>query len=169
MAYWQLFYHLVWATHERKPLITPEHFLNVKAIGLGATVFAINGVADHIHCVVSIPPSLAVAKFVGQIKGVASAKINTQLAATGRRFAWQESYGAFSFDAKRLPYVVDYVQNQKRHHAGQGLLPILERTDDSGVKILREEATAHLVGQELWREEMLTLEPPPSPDGKPSG
>ena len=65
MAYWRLFYHLVWATHQRRPLITPElepilyNFVKAKAIGLDATVFVINGVADHVHCVVAIPPSIA--------------------------------------------------------------------------------------------------------------
>jgi putative transposase len=164
MAYWRLFYHLVWATKNRVPLIPPElepviyDYLRAKAVGLDATVFAINGIADHVHCVVAIPPALAVASFVGQIKGVASAKVNTQLAKTGRRFAWQESYGAFSFDAKRLSYIVDYVENQKQHHAGQGLIPILERTDDSGVQLLREETAAYLTGKEAWREEMMALE-----------
>ena len=164
MAYWQLFYHLVWATHQRQSLITPEleplihDHLKMKAIGLDATVFAINGIADHVHCVVAIPPSLAVANFVGQIKGVASAKINSQLAATGRRFTWQESYGAFSFDAKRLPYVIDYVQNQKEHHSGQGLIPLLERSDEAQVKLLREPSSTYLVGKDEWRNEMLALD-----------
>jgi len=164
MPYWRLFYHLVWATKNRLPLISPElepviyDLLRVKAVGLDATVFAINGIADHVHCVVAIPPALAIAKFVGQIKGVASTRVNTQLAISGRNFAWQESYGAFSFDGKRLPYIVDYVQNQKQHHAGQGLIPVLERTDDSAVQLLREEPSIYLTGMDAWREEMLALE-----------
>lgn len=164
MAYWRLFYHLVWATHNRMPYIAPElepviyDLLKVKAIGLGATVFAINGMEDHVHCVVSIPPSQAVANFVGQIKGVSSAKVNTQLAQSGRRFAWQEGYGVFSCDAKRLPYVIDYVQTQKQHHAGQSLIPVLERSDESSVQLIYEEKATYLVGLDSWRSEMLALE-----------
>jgi REP element-mobilizing transposase RayT len=170
MAYWRLFYHLVWATHQRLPLITPElepaiyDLLRTKAIGLDATVFAINGMEDHVHCVAAIPPSLAVANFVGQIKGVASVKVNRQLFVTGRRFSWQESYGVFSFDAKRLPYVVEYVEKQKQHHRGQGLIPILERTEDSPVQLLREESAIYLAGIDDWRAEMLALEPAGEPD-----
>jgi putative transposase len=164
MAYWRLFYHLVWATHKRMPLISPEHepiihdFLKVKAVGLDATVFAINGMADHVHCVVSIPPSIAVANFVGQIKGITSAKFNTQFAMSDPKFAWQESYGAFSVDGKRLPHIIEYVQNQKQHHASHYLIPILERTDKSPVQLLRESATGYLTGKDTWWQEMLTLD-----------
>lgn len=62
MPYWQLFYHIVWSTKDRLPLLTPEAepiiygFLRGKAIGLGATLFALNGIADHVHMVAAIPP-----------------------------------------------------------------------------------------------------------------
>jgi putative transposase len=34
----------------------------------------------------------------------------------GKRFAWQEGYGAFSVSASNLPQVMLYVQNQEAHH-----------------------------------------------------
>ncbi len=76
MPYYRLFYHIVWATKNRESLITPEiepiiyNFLRGKAIGLGGTVFAINGMEEHTHMVASIPPKIAVATFIGQVKGV---------------------------------------------------------------------------------------------------
>ena len=82
MPYCQLFYHLVWSTKQRQPLLTLEvepvihGFLRSKAIGLGAILFALDGVTDHVHMVVSIPPKIALATFVGQIKAVASTKFN---------------------------------------------------------------------------------------------
>ena len=50
MPYWQLYYHAVWATKNREPLLTPEvepqiyGWLRQNADALGATVFALNGV-----------------------------------------------------------------------------------------------------------------------------
>ena len=135
MPYWQLFYHLIWATKRREPLITPAvapeiyGFLRSKAIGLGATVFAVNGVADHVHMVVAIPPRLAVATFVGQVKGVASAKAN-KAGLIGTPFYWQEEYGVFSFDAKRLPNFIAYVERQQQHHAEHTAIRVLERTEE---------------------------------------
>ena len=83
MPYWQLFYHIVWSTKDRLPLLTPEielviyGFLRSKAIGLGATLFALNGVADHVHMVAAVPPKIAVAKFIGQVNAVASTKFKS--------------------------------------------------------------------------------------------
>jgi hypothetical protein len=66
MPYWQLFYHIVWTTKNREPLLSPElepivyGFLRGKATGLGAAIFALNGTVDHVHLITAIPPSLAV-------------------------------------------------------------------------------------------------------------
>lgn len=60
MPYWRLYYHLVWATKNREPLITPKiegnlyGYLDRKAASHKATVYAINGDEQHIHVVVSI-------------------------------------------------------------------------------------------------------------------
>ena len=130
MPYWQLFYHVVWTTKHRLPLIDASAepviygFLQSKAINLGGVVFAINGIADHVHMVVSIPPRMAVATFIGQVKGVASARYN-QGQFSKDRFEWQDGYGVFSFDGKRLPYVVAYVNRQKEHHADKTTIPVL--------------------------------------------
>jgi REP element-mobilizing transposase RayT len=131
-------------------------FLRAKAIGLGATVFALNGTEDHVHMVVSIPPSLAVAKFVGQVKAVASTKFN-KTHSDYSPFFWQEEYGAFSFDAKRLPNYTAYVNRQKEHHAQGTTIPILERTDPYFPKLVHEEAITYIVETDEWRRELMTL------------
>lgn len=133
MPYWQLFYHIVWSTKNREPLLTPEleplvyGLVCGKAHSLEAKVLAINGMADHIHVVVSIPPKVAVATFIGQIKALASTRVN-QSHSVSHRFAWQEEYAVFSVDKKRLPHHVTYVERQKEHHAQGTTIPLLERT-----------------------------------------
>ncbi len=159
MPYWQLFYHIVWSTKDRLPLLTPDveaiihDLLRGKAVGLGATVFALNGVFDHVHLVVAIPPRIAVAKFIGQIKAVASTKFNKSRVSEVS-FFWQEEYGVFSFDGKRLPNYIAYVERQKVHHAQGTIIPILERTDDMAVRFAHETATPYLVEDEAWRREL---------------
>ena len=136
MPYWQLFYHIVWSTKNREPLLTPDleptvyELVRRKASGLEATVFAINGTTDHVHMVVAIPPKVAVAKFVGQVKAVASTRVN-QSHSVLQPFAWQDEYGVFSFDKKRLPHYVGYVERQKEHHALGTTIPVLERLHES--------------------------------------
>lgn len=111
-----------------QPISEPSQFLQAKASNLGAQIFAINGIADHVHLVVSIPPSVAVATFVGQVKGAASARHNAGRSDVDPIFSWQDGYGAFTFDGKRLPNVIAYVANQKEHHEKATTIPVLERS-----------------------------------------
>lgn len=159
MAYWQLFYHIVWSTKYRQKIITPEiepivhNHLRAKAIGLGGTVFALNGTDDHVHIISSIPPKIAVATFIGQIKAVASTKLN-QSGLLSEKFYWQEKYGVFSFDRKRLPNFIAYVERQKEHHANQTTIPILERDNEGNVQLLRENKLLYLTENAQWRAEL---------------
>ncbi len=162
MPYHQLFYHMVWSTKNRLPLLTAEseaiihNFLRTKAIGLGATVFAVGGIEDHVHVVASIPPKIAVAKFIGQIKAVASTIFNKS-GCSNTPFFWQKEYGVFSFDAKRLPNYIAYVERQKEHHAQGTTIPILERTTNGGVKLIREESRGYITDEANWRRELERL------------
>jgi putative transposase len=103
------------------PLIKPEWeqelfgYIRGKAIALGCIPHAINGMADHIHVVISIPPALSVAKVIGQLKGASSHYINT-VYVEDKGFAWQAGYGIFSVSERGLNRVIEYVRNQKKHH-----------------------------------------------------
>ena len=136
MPYWRLFYHIVWATYDRQPWLTPvvepvvHGFIRSKAEALRATVFALDGIEDHVHLVAAVPPSISVARFTGQLKGVSSTRIN-QSGLLDHPFAWQGEYGALSFDEKRLPRYIAYVENQKQHHSHASTIPALERCRDS--------------------------------------
>ena len=122
MAYTKLFYHIIWSTKYREPTITSQiedklhGYVARKAISLGAIVYAVNGIEDHVHIAVSIPPTIAISKFIGQIKAVASTKIN-QSGLCDEKFYWQSSYSIFSFRESELTLVVRYINNQKLHHA----------------------------------------------------
>jgi REP element-mobilizing transposase RayT len=163
MPYWQLFYHLVWSTKNREPLLTAQvesivyGYLRSKAVRLDATVFALNGVEDHVHMVASIPPKIAIATFIGQVKAVASTKFNKS-AINDVPFYWQEEYAAFSFDGKRLPSYIAYVERQKEHHANGTTIPILERiSGNDGALHVRENQSAYLVEDEQWRDELMAI------------
>ena len=162
MPYWQLFYHFVWSTKNREPLLTPEveplmqGFLRAKAVGLGATVLALNGVVDHVHMVAIVPLRLAIATFIGQVKGVASAKMN-KTGLTPVPFFWQEEYGVFSFDQKRLPHFVQYVEHQKQHHAQHAAIAVLERTNEQPT-MLHESTELYLLDDETWRRDLEALD-----------
>ena len=131
MPYWRLFYHCIWATKNRLPLITdsvaPNLYAAIASKGndLGAIVHAIGGIEDHVHLAVSIPPSIAPAQFIGQVKGNSSHYMNHSVRLEAE-FKWQEEYGVVSFGERNLPMVVEYVRNQKEHHQRGTLIDYLE-------------------------------------------
>ena len=135
MPYWKLYYHFVWGTKNRLPLIDatlePELYraIAAKAQAMGGFVHAIGGIEEHAHLAVSISPKLAPAKFIGDVKGNSSHYVN-HVVRTGVDFYWQDEYGVFSFGERDLPSVVRYIQNQKQHHAEATLIAAMERLDE---------------------------------------
>jgi putative transposase len=120
----QMYVHLVWATWDRLPLITPglqQPIYNVIAAEckqMGCHVVAIGGIADHIHVLTGFPASLAIATLVKQIKGSSSHAVTHQMQLDAC-FKWQGSYAAFTVNPQDLSTVATYIQNQAHHHQQQ--------------------------------------------------
>ena len=135
MAYWSCFYHIVWATKYRQesiiPAIQPTIYdaITQKSNQLKCNILAINSVTDHIHIAVSIPPHLAVAKWVGDAKGLSTYAVNGNFSDLEASFRWQEGYGVVTFGEKNLPYVERYIAHQQDHHQSGRIVEKLERID----------------------------------------
>ncbi|MBP1775494.1 MAG: transposase [candidate division NC10 bacterium] len=135
MSYWKLYYHIAWATYDRLPLIDAgsegviARTLHSKAKELGCYIHTLGMVEEHLHVAATIPPTLALAKVVGEMKGCSSHAVNHVRPPTQRVFKWQDGYGVVSFGERSLPAITVYVRNQKRHHAGGTTNPLFERID----------------------------------------
>ncbi len=94
---------------------------------------AIGGTCDHVHLLLSLPSTIAIAKAVQLIKAHSSKWLNGQEGI--KSFAWQESYGAFTIGGSQVNDTVRYIQNQREHHAKRDfdaeLKMILERLGSS--------------------------------------
>ena len=118
----KLYVHLVWATWDRLPLIDQDiegaihAAIAAKCRELRCTPLAIGGVADHVHVLVQVAPTVAVSRLVQEMKGSSSHLITHQYAPEGS-FRWQGSYAAFSLGENDVPRVRQYIEQQKRHHA----------------------------------------------------
>ncbi len=125
----QLYVHLVWATWDRAPLLTPELMEHVdrvvrsECVRMRAEVVAFNGVADHVHLLVRFPTLVSIADLAKQVKGVSSHLVGQHLRLP---FKWQGGYGAFTLSKSQVPRVRDYVLAQQRHHAAGTLHAPLE-------------------------------------------
>jgi putative transposase len=132
-VYWELFYHFVWRTRDSMPLLTPrveplahKYLIHRALRTAGALVHAVGGIEDHVHMAVSLPPTLEIAKWIGDLKGACAHEINHGPCGRGA-LAWQTGYGVVSFGKGDLPWVVDYIQRQREHHAAGRMVERLER------------------------------------------
>ena len=134
MPFWKLYYHFVWGTKNRLPLIDPVleselyRVIAAKAQKLEGFVHAVGGIEDHVHLAVSVPPKMAPAKFIGDIKGNSSHFVNNVIK-PDFEFRWQAEYGVLSFGEKNLAGIVRYIHKQREHHANGTLITALERMD----------------------------------------
>ena len=121
MSYVSSYYHCVFSTKERRPLITPAlaerlwPFLGGIARNNKMKAIEIGGVADHVHLLISLPSTLAIAKAMQLIKGGSSKWVHETFP-EHRLFAWQEKYGAFSVSVSQLDSIIGYIKGQEAHH-----------------------------------------------------
>ena len=136
MSFWRNYYHLVWATKKREPLIQPEFEAQIysyivnKGAEMGIYTYAIGGVADHIHLIAAIPPKHAVAYVVKNLKGASSHYVNHVIRPAYLTFAWQIGYGCLTLGETQRPIAEAYVRMQKQHHKDQSTNRWLERCEE---------------------------------------
>ena len=117
-TYVQNVIHLVFSTKDRRKTIAAEFQPKMWAYSAGVCkkqgifVHAIGGMEDHVHFLIQVPATLALAKAVLAIKSNSSRWANEE----GQKLAWQQGYAAFSVSASIVPDVVRYIQNQGAHH-----------------------------------------------------
>ncbi len=131
MPYYRLFYHFIWTTKVRLPLITESNqaliyaTIRAKVDDLNGIVHALNGMADHLHLVATVPPSLSLADLIRQVKGSSSHAVSYHTNSP-EPFGWQTDYGVVSVSESHAPIVIRYVENQQKHHADKSLNATLE-------------------------------------------
>jgi len=121
MSHTSILVHYVFATHQRRPLISDElqpklwAYMGGIARANGMKALAIGGMRDHVHLLLSLPATLTIAKAVRLIKAGSSKWMNDQKRT--KWFEWQEKYGAFSIGVSQKEAAIRYICNQGQHHA----------------------------------------------------
>ena len=111
--------HVVFAVHERQPLLTdvirgPLHaYLATICRRQNVVVHAVGGARDHVHLGIGVPPDLEPASLVRDLKSNSSSFIHTN---ANERFAWQRGYSVFSVSASVVPQLIRYIERQMEHH-----------------------------------------------------
>jgi REP element-mobilizing transposase RayT len=117
----QIYIQTVFAVSNRLSLIKPnfQEELHKYITGIvknqGQKLIVVNSMPDHLHILIGLKPSMALADLVRDIKADSSTYVNKNRWVRGK-FAWQEGYGAFSYGHSQLDTIIRYNQNQEKHH-----------------------------------------------------
>lgn len=120
-TYTQIYLQIVFSVKGRQNLIHKNwkddlhKYICGVVNGKDQKVYAIGGVADHIHILVSIKPTILISDLVRDIKANSSKWINENHYIIGK-FQWQDGFGAFSYSQSHLDNVIAYINNQELHH-----------------------------------------------------
>ena len=120
-SYSRVWLHLVWATLERRPLITTSAAVTLSTYltqyasekGIYMRINYVN--PDHVHAVIDLPTNLCIEETMQLLKGGSSHWINENNLLPGK-FGWGRGYGAFSVSHSGVREVSRYVAKQEEHH-----------------------------------------------------
>jgi putative transposase len=120
-TYTQSLYQIVFSTKHREKTLNEEGRTELFKYIWGVLksknchLYRINGVEDHIHILMSLHQSIALATLVKDIKLGSSHLIKEK--AVFRQFnGWQEGYAAFTYSIQAKNNLIEYIKNQEMHH-----------------------------------------------------
>ena len=120
-SYRQILYHIIFRTKNSVGTIplteSEELYRYIWGIikNKNGKLLRINGMEDHIHILSDLPPTIALADYVRDIKANSSSwlKNNPQFPAFD---SWAEGYAALTYAWRDKDMIVEYIKNQREHH-----------------------------------------------------
>lgn len=119
-AYSEINLHFVWHVRSNVPIIDETiepglyRFIRNYALKTKGLIFhEVGGIETHVHIAVTIPPTLQISEWIGQVKGASSHYVNHQLV-NRKILDWQTGYGVVSFGTRDLEWVVNYIRQPER-------------------------------------------------------
>ena len=122
MSYSRILYHIIIAPWRRQPVINQDHervlykFIYDLANRQDVKIWRIGGMPDHVHILCELPTKLSASAFVQHIKSESSKYLRYSRLFTNWN-KWSRSFGCFSVDYETRNQRIEYIKNQKTHHA----------------------------------------------------
>jgi len=120
-SYARLTIHVVFSTRDRLPHIAPElkrtlyPYMGGIVREIGGRALIVNGTADHVHLLLSLPARISIAEAMRVLKANSSRWVKLTYPERSD-FWWQNGYGAFSVGPADLERVRSYIARQEAHH-----------------------------------------------------
>ena len=116
-----LYYHVVFVTRKREPLISREiadfleQFFIEKCEELEVHLLEQGILCDHVHLILSLRPTHYIPEVLGFLKGTASHEANHHNEFTNALY-WMRGYRIDTVSARSLERAKAYVRDQYKHH-----------------------------------------------------
>ena len=140
-TYTQILYHIVFATKDRAPVLTGVRredlftYMNGVINNSHCKPIWTDGVKDHVHSLLSLHPTVALADLLKDIK-VASSDWIKRNRVFPNFVGWQEGYGAFTHSLSEQGELIAYVKGQEEHHRKVAFVEEYRRLlADAGIEI----------------------------------
>ncbi len=119
----RLYYHLVWTTRLRAPLIDAEcasflcGYLRSVSARYRGRVLTIGIVSTHVHVLLAGDPQSEFPRLIGHFKGGSATTWNKLHAErVGWKLQWAPGYGLSTVGRTQVRSVRDYLRRQPEHH-----------------------------------------------------
>ncbi len=114
-------YHIIWCTKYRRSVLSADiqkrfkEFVIASEEKYGFNVRALETMPDHIHLLISIPPTEAIGVMIGKLKGMTAKVLREEFPHLKSRLPnlWTRSYFVASTGGVTLQALKHYVENQK--------------------------------------------------------
>ncbi len=140
-SYTQILYHIVFATKDRHPALSDSRrddlfkYMHGVIKNKHCRPVWINGVKDHVHILLSLHPTVALAELLKDVKVASSVWIKGNNVFPNF-VGWQEGYGAFTFSLREEPALIEYLKAQEEHHRKTSFLDEYRKLLlDAGIKL----------------------------------
>lgn len=115
--------HIVFVTKYRRKIFAPAHHDAFRDAArqvcaeFGAELEECNGESDHVHLLVSYPPSVQLTRLINSLKAVSSRRMRRQfadlVAAYSKPVLWSRAYFVSSCGGAPLSVIKEYIENQQ--------------------------------------------------------
>ncbi len=120
-TYTQIYYHLVFSTKYRKPVLDrawrEELYKYISGVikNKKCHLYRIGGTDDHMHIFSDLHPSVPLAAFIKDIK-ISSNDWIKDKGHIPRFEGWQDGYGGFTENEAAKSGLIEYIKAQEEHH-----------------------------------------------------
>lgn len=119
-----MYYHLVWTTRLREPLIDAQaadflcNYFRSVAARYRTRILAVGMVSTHVHTLLAGDPQSDFPRLIGHLKGESATTWNKLRAAdAGWSLRWAPGYGLSTVGRTQVEAVREYLRRQPDHHS----------------------------------------------------